>query len=388
MATPITNYTTYDLAYYYADLKQVPRLSDEERRHLVSSLPPSSPVSPEALQVKQRLIESYLPLAKYFAIDLCHNACYHRSLPDLIGEANLALVETVHRADLSSIHDVTSYLVACIRGGIYQAIANDSIIKVSRKARKRAREQEGPDTTLLRNLYHVASLDKEMEWYNTDDLEEPKAAPILPTEQAPLRDMQQRALIERDLSYLSPRAQAVLRLRYGLDEDNEHAHTYQETASLLGITRAVVVSTERDALKRLRAFAEGQATLGTRRGRTCIRYLNPSTSVTLTPEQEVMLQQASTHLSEQQVPITGRALANAAQVSTALASAYLRMHRNASRGEVRAQQRIQRLEQAWTQLQCQGRTVTCAMLAKAAQVRKPAAREFLTTQRSESNAIR
>ncbi len=34
MAT-ITNYTTYDQAYYYADLKRIPRLSEEERRHLL-----------------------------------------------------------------------------------------------------------------------------------------------------------------------------------------------------------------------------------------------------------------------------------------------------------------------------------------------------------------
>ncbi len=273
-----------------------------------------------------------------------------------------------------------------IRGGIYQAVANDGIIKVSSKARKRAREQEGPDTSFLQNLDHVISLDKEMEWYNTDDVEEPKATPILPTEEAPLRDAQQRDQIEMYISYLSPRAQAILRLRYGLDEDNEHAHTYQETASLLGIKRSVVVSTERDALKRLRAFAEGEATISTRKGRACISHPKTSTSVTLTPEKEVMLQQVYTHLSEQQQPITGRALAKAAKVSTAQASAFLRIHMNLSSTESRAQQRLQRLEQAWTQLQRQGETITCAMLAKAAHVRKPTARDFLATRRSDSNA--
>lgn len=387
MATPITNYTTYDLAYYYADLMQLPRFSNEERQRLVSSLSPSSPLFPETLSVKHQLIESYLPLAKYFAIELCHHAHYHRRLPDLIGEANLTLVETVHRADLSSIHDLTSYFVACIQGGIHQAIANDGIIKVSSKARKRAKEQRTYDTC-FQTLDHVISLDERMEWYDTDELEEPKATSILPTEQAPERDAQQHARTEMYLSYLSPRAQAILRLRYGLDEDNEHAHTYQETASLLGIKRAVVVSTERDALKRLRAFAEGQATLGTRKGRACICTLHSSTSVTLAPEQEVMLQQAYTRLSEQQTPITECALANATQMSIALASTYLRLRMNVLRAEVRTQQRIYRLEQAWTQLQHQGGTITCAMLAKAAHVRKPTAKEFLTARRSENYATK
>jgi hypothetical protein len=38
MATIITNYTTYDLRYYYADTKRLARPSKEEERQLVASL--------------------------------------------------------------------------------------------------------------------------------------------------------------------------------------------------------------------------------------------------------------------------------------------------------------------------------------------------------------
>ncbi len=110
----ITNYTSYDQAYYYADLKRLPRLSEEERRRLTASLPLAN--DPQlTTRIKHQLIESYLPLAKYFAIDLCPKSRYQRDLPDLIGVANLTVVEVITRTDLAQIDDPTSYLAAWAR---------------------------------------------------------------------------------------------------------------------------------------------------------------------------------------------------------------------------------------------------------------------------------
>jgi hypothetical protein len=83
MATIATNYTTYDQAYYYADLKGLPRFSEEDRRSLITSLPTAD----NHAQIKQCLMESYLHFAKHYAIDLCPKSRYHRDLPDLIGIA-------------------------------------------------------------------------------------------------------------------------------------------------------------------------------------------------------------------------------------------------------------------------------------------------------------
>jgi DNA-directed RNA polymerase sigma subunit (sigma70/sigma32) len=74
------------------------------------------------------------------------------------------------------------------------------------------------------------------------------------------------------LSYLSPRAQAILRLRYGLSDDNERRHTTAEIARLLGLDRRLILTTERGALTRLRALATGKATLGRKNGKPCILY--------------------------------------------------------------------------------------------------------------------
>ena len=66
----ITNYTAYDQAYYHADLKRLPRLSEEDRRHLMTTLLTAD--NPDlTAQVKQQLMESYLHFAKHYAIDLC-----------------------------------------------------------------------------------------------------------------------------------------------------------------------------------------------------------------------------------------------------------------------------------------------------------------------------
>jgi RNA polymerase sigma factor (sigma-70 family) len=230
MTHTITNYTTYDQASYYADLKRLPRLSEEQRRHLMTTLPAAD--NPDlTTQVKHQLIESYLPLAKSLAIALCPTSRYQRDLPDLIGVANVTVVEVITRTDLSQIDNLTSYLVAWIRGRLKHTMTHDGLIKVNREVLTRAREKA--DATQFDALEHFLSLDEQMAWFTADDLEELKAMPITPPEAAPLPDPVLRTQVETWLSYLSPRAQAILRLRYGLSDDNERQHSTIEIARLL-----------------------------------------------------------------------------------------------------------------------------------------------------------
>ena len=294
MAAITTNYTTYDQAYYYADLKRLPRLSEEDRRLLVTSLPTAD--NPDLItHIKQHLIESYLPLAKHYAIDLCPNSRYQRDLPDLIGVANLTVVEVITRADLTQVNDLTSYLVACIRGRLKDATLNDGLIKINYGVRTRA-WQRG-ETARFDMLDHLLSLDEQMEWFETDDLEEPRATPLLPTGAAPERDPALRAQVETWLSYLSPHTQAVLRLRYGLSDDNERRHSTVETVCLLGIRRTEVQRLERDALARLRALAEGKAMLVQRKGQPRIAYPAVHNRCRITPEQDAAMSAACSELT-------------------------------------------------------------------------------------------
>jgi len=380
MTPTITTYTTYDQAYYYADLKRLPRLSEEQRRHLITSIPTAD----NPTHIKQQLIESYLPFAKSFAIDLCPKSRYHRTLPDLIGEANLTVVEVITRTDLTQIDSLTSYLAAYVRGRVKRATINDGLITINHGVRTRAREKGDADR--FDALDHVLSLDEQMEWFNTDDLEEPSTTPITPTEAAPPRDPQQRTQIETWLSYLSPRAQAIFRLRYGLSDDNERRHSTKEIVHLLGIDRRVVLTTERDALARLRALAEGKATLGKKNGKLYILYPDAHNRYTITPEQEATMLHASRDLQAQGIIVTGRSLVQATGVSMGRALMFLRQHRTETPKEARARQRESKLEEVWTRLEAQGVRVTGPLLAKEARVMKQTALDFLKARRSQSHA--
>ncbi len=380
MTQTITNYTTYDQAHYYADLKRLPRLSEEQRRHLITSIATTD----NPTQIKQQLIESYLPLAKYFAIDLCPKSRYQRDLPDLIGVANLTVVEVITRSDLTQVDDLTSYLVAWIRGRLKDATLNDGLIPINYGVRTRARERG--DASKFDALSHLLSLDEQMEWFDTDDLEEPQTTPILPTEAAPPRDPVLRAQVETWLSYLSPRAQAIFRLRYGLSDDNERRHTTAEIVRLLGIDRRVVLTTERDARTRLKALAEGKATLGKKNGKPCIFYPNAHNDYTITPEQETAMTTACSDLQARGVIITGRSLAKATGVGIGRALMFLRLHRSETPKEARARQRQQKLEDVCTRLEVQGVRVTSPLLAKEAAVMKKTALDFLKARRSTTHA--
>jgi len=386
MATIITNYTTYDLAYYYADLKGLPRLSREERQRLVTGMSgdPTSPALPQETQVKHQLIEGYLPFAKHLAITLCPLTLYHRLLPDLIGSVNLAVVEATMRCDLSSTMSLDAYIAAYVRGAIKQTLVKDDLLNIPFRARERARA-EGTLEQLYAH-YRVASLDELMAWFETDEVEEPPLKPIMPTEAAPLRDPLQRAQVETLLSYLSPRAQAILRLRYGLSDDNERRHTTKEIVRLLGIDRRVVLTTERDALARLRALVEGLATIGKKNGKPCIYYPDAHNNYTITPEQETAMLRGCLDLQAQGIIITGRSLAKEAGTSVGRALMFLRLHRTETPKEARARQRQQHLEEACTRLEARGRRVTSPLLAKEARVMKQTAIDFLKAQRSKSHA--
>src|SRR5260370_11179774 len=186
----ITNYSTYDQAYYYADLKRLPRLSEEDRRSLIIRLPTTD----KPTHLKQHLMESYLHFAKHYAIELCPQSRYHRDLPDLIGIANLTVVEVITRTDLTQVGDLTSYLAAYLRGRLKEATINDGLIHITPSVRARARQRG--ETSRFEALDHLLSLDEQMEWFETDDLEEPPAAPLLPTEAAPERDPRLSAQVE------------------------------------------------------------------------------------------------------------------------------------------------------------------------------------------------
>ncbi len=197
----------------------------------------------------------------------------------------------------------------------------------------------------------------------------------------PPRDERKHAQVEALLAYLSPRAETILRLRYGLCDDDECPRTESEIARELDITRGMVRTTEHDAMQRLRALVAGEATITKRNGKLCISLPGCRTPK-LSQEREALLMQARSRLEVQGMPITARLLAEETGIPKSVASVFLRQQRGeptvfAQRKEADRQARLQRLEEAYIQLQAAGKTPSGCALARLAQVAKPTALAFL-----------
>jgi RNA polymerase sigma factor (sigma-70 family) len=375
--TPTTYDTTYDQAYSYADLMQVPRLSEQQRRDLLTRFPAARSQS-RMTEEQQQFVESYLRLARHLVIELCPAFAYHRLFPDLIGAASLALVEIAMSRGLANIEgSPTPYVAARLRSAIREALANENLIQMDGYARIKAKaEGQAP-------VFRVASLDAVQHWDQDDAREEPYATPILPS-RAPEPDPIKRARVEQYLGYLPARTQTILRLRFGLDEDDGHAYSVIEIATCLGLTREVVNHAIHDGMARLRALVEGKATIRRHRGRTCISYFALDDHPT-SEGREAALLRAYAELQAEGGAITGRSLARAARVSVDLAQQFLRVHREELPEEIRARERKRRLEEAYQRLVSLGKPFGATLLGRAAHVNHRAASLFLGEQRGKSN---
>ncbi len=389
MATIITTYTTYDLRYYYADTKRLPRLSNEEERTLIASLAPPTPPSLPAqqlAQVKQRLVEGHLGLATCIAIDLCPRRCPDL-FADLVQEANLALVQATNHFDYVRGGDFTAYCAAWMRGKVKKALSEDRLLKVDAATRQQARQEGTLDEVYA--LQRPSSLDLLLDEDDPDSsLLEALQAPSQAA--TPPRDPHKRAQVDALLAYLSPRAEAILRLRYGLLDDDERPHTTAEIARTLGLSRGTVKTTEHDAMQRLRALVAGEATITKRNGKVCISLPGCRTP-RLSAGRKHLLTQAYTRLEAEEMPLTARLLVQETGIPQSVAGVFLRQHRGehaapAQRKEVRKQTRLHRLEEVYTQLVAAGKAPSGRALARLAHVAKPTALEFLRTRCKQQTA--
>ncbi len=295
MATIMTNYTTYDLRYYYADTKRLPRLSKEEEYTLIASL--AAPTSPslsaqQMAQVKQRLIEGHLGLATCIAADLCPRRC--RDLyPDLVQEANLALIQATNRCDYSSSGNFTAYVAAWMRGRVKQALADDSLIKIGYDARQRVL-QGGGTLDEVRALQHPLSLDCLLDEHDPDSsLLDSLEVPSQPT--TPVCDPHTHEQVERQAR------QARL----------EEAYAQLEAAGKSPSERVLARAAQVDKMTALRFLRAHHAELAlSRRAEQCAR--------------RARLEEAYRRLEAAGKPFSGRALAREAQVALSTAQHFLR----------------------------------------------------------------
>ncbi len=354
---------------YTCDLRRLPRLSDEERNHLVALLAEAGRVPSHAAQpAHERLIEGHLWLATVVAWECCPKE-RRPLIPDLIQEASLCLVQFAASFDYTSGENFTAWATVALRNQVRCAIGDDRLVRVPRKVRSRLRKTER-----LADLdaFQPLSLD---EVHRGD--EDCTLSRFIPEPEVSYRDPQQdaqkRATLEAWLLHLSPSAQQVIRFSFGLCDEDGRAQTPGELAALLGVTPKEISSLKRSALLKLKAIAEGR----TRGQRSQTKVPSPQRATTSrATEKHARLERAALYLQRESQPITTAHLARLAEVSFLTADKFLRRRAHPT-ADGAALPHTERLEVAYACLQTTGKRLTAYALAKQADVHIQTAERFL-----------
>jgi len=254
---------------YLKTIGQIPLLTKEEERYYARRYRDGDETS------KQRLIEANLRLVVSIAKKYLNRGM---SFLDLIQEGNMGLIRAVEKFDLDRGFKLSTYATWWIRQAISRALADqaelirkpvhmvETITKLSR-ASKTIQQREGREPTnaeigdelqipeeKVRDILRVAqkpvSLEKPIgndKDSQFQDFQENKKVPN--PEQETMFGLTCNK-IDRILKTLSKREEAVIRLRYGLDDG--HPRTLEEVGKLFNVTRERIRQIEMKAIKKLK----------------------------------------------------------------------------------------------------------------------------------------
>jgi RNA polymerase sigma factor (sigma-70 family) len=369
----MTNVTTAELAYYKTDMQQVSPLTDEEQQRLIACVAAAHaghlPMR-YATAAKQRLIEGNLYLAGGIALKRCP---YNTLAPDLVQEASLALIKAVNHYDYTTRQkSFTGYLIVYIRESVRAAIGHDTPIYVDHHAFTRARARQDGTLKELYTLARPLSLDTEDDDERSllEQLEDPSMHLSDPVDQE--QQEQQHPQVEALLAKLPIREQAVVRMSYGLLEEDGRVYSQAAIARTLHLGHATVASLKKNALARLAALAHGTAEITD----------HPSEEPTTCTER---LAHAYAQLQAEGVSISVSVLARRAATHWKTANKFLQ-----ERHQIIKQPPIhERLEIAYAQLRGQEalqQPMTATQFARLAGVHRQTACRFLAQQQGTQRA--
>jgi RNA polymerase sigma factor (sigma-70 family) len=285
------------LRQYFSDITRLPRLSDEEIRILCQQIATARQQQdkPAETQARQRLVEGLLPEVLPTAYRYA-SRMQHFTLLDLIQQGNYGLVLAAHRFDFADpSRAFGSYALTYIRSLIKSDLHRDGGIAIPNASFYMQRARGMLDAPLA--LHHVR-----LDAVRGQNSEECTLLNMLTAPPPVLSSAHQaasplKAQVEQLLAVLPTQEQQVLRLCYGLDEQDGRTLDRQDVALLLGLSVQQVASLEREALQLLRYHVglPGASTSSDRMQQYHQRRRQ---------EQQARLQRAYEHLQAQGQPIT------------------------------------------------------------------------------------
>lgn len=266
------SYTSDSVKTYIRDIIQYPLLSAEEEVETAKQMELGGEAGAIA---REKLVNSNLRLVvnnakRYIGRGL--------SLMDLIQEGNVGLLKAVEKFDYTLGFKFSTYATWWIKQAITRAIADqsrmirvpvhlhDTINKIHRAQRELSLSL-GTDPTpgqvaqyldmeeekvieVLKNTRDAVSLDTpvgdENDSVMVDFIEDESA----PNPEDAVSDIMRREAVNKVLAMLPEREAAIIRLRFGLDDNC--ARTLEEVGAKFGVTRERIRQIETKALKNMR----------------------------------------------------------------------------------------------------------------------------------------
>jgi RNA polymerase sigma factor (sigma-70 family) len=347
---------------YRSDIHQfATSLPPEERerflQHLQSSHEANHTEDGPLPKTKQALIERSLWLPIKVACKVCtETPSLWGRVSDLVQEGNVGLLKAAEKAcsrDDMTLSYFFCYATTYIRMEIYQFLIRRRLISVHYKKLWRVRNSENEDAkqALWRLMNPVSAeqpntFEKTLldylgteDWYDEDTVEREAY------------QEEKRAQVGELLSQLPSREQQIIRFRYGLNEEDEHAYSQRETAQLIGMSLSRTKALEWQAIKRLRG------------------EMTPTSREVANREREARLLALYQEWQQQGRSIGILRLSQAAKCSTREASAFLQAHegeaykKRAEKNQLKQQVR-ERLQAGFRQMQAQGIPITTLALSR------------------------